>query len=81
MTKIPFFFQPEVQAKAKQEIAQHLKTHGKLTYDNLSELKYLAMVCQGGWKRSSNVFLKAPLLILLIYSYRDLPYVPRLLLP
>lgn len=49
MTKIPFFFQPEVQAKAKQEIAQHLKTHGKLTYDNLSELKYLAMVCQGGW--------------------------------
>lgn len=37
-----------MQARIKEEIAEHLKTHGKLTYDNLSELKYMTMVCQGG---------------------------------
>lgn len=37
----------DVQSKAREEIAMHLKMHGELTYDNLSELKYLTMVCQG----------------------------------
>lgn len=47
--EMPFqSFQPDVQARIKEEIAEHLKTHGKLTYDNLSELKYMTMVCQGG---------------------------------
>lgn len=39
--------QPDVQSKVKQEIATHLERYGKITYENLSELKYMMMVCQG----------------------------------
>lgn len=43
-------FQPHIQLQLKEEIACHSEAHGKLTYDNLSELKYLTMVCQGEWE-------------------------------
>lgn len=39
--------QPEIQVKLKKEISDHYEKHGELTYDNLADLKYLSMVCNG----------------------------------
>ena len=40
-------FQPNVLDKVRDEIREHLETHGELSYDNLGELKYLQMVFYG----------------------------------
>lgn len=41
-------FQPDVQQRLREEIKEFLKTNNnQITYENISELKYLDMCCQG----------------------------------